>query len=400
MIIPQKPSNENVRLAAVQEFNLLDTLPEQDYDSITSLAASICDVPVSLVTLMHADRNFLKSHFGVDYNEAPRDKSFCGHALLDESDIFIVEDARKDLRFVNNPIVTENQAVFYAGVRLLNKDGLPLGTLCVLDKQPRTLDAVQKKALISLARQVINLFEARQKNKELEKIQIELKEKNNELRNFAGIISHDMKMPLANMIVTSDIIKAKYSNLLDEQGIKYLNYLKQSSFTLSEYISGILSHYESDKIEFNNSDSFDLHHLLEEIVDLLNINIDCEINFPEINVELNCNRSALEQIFLNLIGNSLKYNEKDKIIIEIDCEERDSGFYFKISDNGMGIPEDQQKEIFKLFTTIGNLDRNGQKGNGIGLSTVQKLVNGLGGNITVKSQLGKGSTFEFNVTCQ
>ncbi len=256
MITPPFPVDEEQRLAAVRSYNLLDTLPEKDFDNITELTASICDVPISLVTLIDADRNFLKSHYGIPFNESPRNISFCGHAILNESDIFIVEDARKDIRFKDNPLVKDMNAIFYAGVRLVNSDGYPLGTLCVFDVKPRTLQKSQKKALIAMAYQVVNLFEARKRNRTLLEVQQELESKNEELKNFAGIISHDMKMPLANMIITSDMLRSKYGELLDDQGKEYLDYIKQSSFTLSEYISGLLEHYESDKTAINDRGSF------------------------------------------------------------------------------------------------------------------------------------------------
>lgn len=397
MKIPQIPTYELERLAAVRSYNLLDTLPERDFDNITALTASICDVPIALVTLLDADRNFLKSHYGINFSESPRNISFCGHAILDESNIFIVEDARKDPRFIDNPLVTDMQAIFYAGVRLVNSEGYPLGTLCVFDKKPRTLSKQQKSALGALAYQVVNLFEARKRNRTLMAVQQELKEKNEELKNFAGIVSHDMKMPLANMIITSDMLRTKYGSLLDAQGKEYLDYIKQSSFTLSEYITGLLEHYESDKTASLKGECFDSHDLLEDIIELLNINIDCEINLPEENIEMQANKAALEQILLNLITNSLKYNDKEKIKIDIGCTEENGFYNFKISDNGIGIPKDKIKHIFDLFVTTGNLDRNGKKGNGIGLSTVKKLVNKLNGEIDVSSILGKGTTFQFSI---
>lgn len=396
MIAPEKPSNESARLAAVYEYKLIDTLPESDFDNITSIIAAMFDIPMSLITLLDADRNFLKSHFGVPFNEAPRDLSFCGHAIMSEDDIFIIEDSRKDERFHDNPIVKEHQAIFYAGVPLMNPEGFPLGTLCVFDTKPRQLTALQKQVLIAMAKQVVNLFELRKRNNELRETKEQLNIQNENLKHFAGHVSHDMKMPLANMIVTTDILKKKYKNVLDAKGIEYLDYLKQSSFTLSDYISGLLDHYESDKLG-GELESFDLNLLLEEIVDLLNINFDCEINFPETNEELFCNRAALEQVFLNLIGNSLKYNDKEKIVITIACKRGDAHLEFKISDNGIGIPKDKQKEIFNLFSTVGNLDRNGNRGNGIGLSTVQKLITKLGGTISLESELGKGTTFNFTI---
>lgn len=397
MITPKIPVDEKQRLEAVHSYQLLDTLPEKDFDNITALTASICEVPISLVTLLDADRNFLKSYYGLNFNESPRNTSFCGHAILDEANLFIVEDARKDPRFVDNPLVKDMQAIFYAGVRLVNSDGYPLGTLCVFDTKPRILSKSQKNALNSLAYQVVNLFEARKRNRTLMEVQRELKEKNEELKNFAGIVSHDMKMPLANMIITSDMLRTKYGSLLDEQGRDYLDYIKQSSFTLSEYITGLLEHYESDKTASLSEEVFDSHDLLEEIIELLNINIDCEINLPEKNVEMHANKSALEQIILNLVGNSLKYNEKDKIIIDIECKEDKDFYRFKIADNGMGISKEKLPHIYGLFETSGTLDRNGKKGNGIGLSTVKKLVTKLKGDIDVSSELGKGTTFEFSI---
>ena len=397
MIEPQFPIDEAQRLTAVRSYNLLDTLPEKDFDNITALTASICDVPISLVTLLDADRNFLKSHYGLNFNESPRDISFCGHAILEESSVFIVEDARKDPRFMDNPLVTGMNAIFYAGVRLINSDGYPLGTLCVFDTKPRKLSKSQKKALTSMAYQVVNLFEARKRNRTLLAVQQELKDKNEELKNFAGIVSHDMKMPLANMIITSDMLRSKYGQHLDKQGQEYLNYIKQSSFTLSEYITGLLEHYESDKTASLNDEVFDSNDLLEEIIELLNINIDCEINLPEENIEMQANRAALEQIILNLVGNSLKYNDKEKIKIDINCIEENEFYHFSISDNGMGIPKNKLLHIFDLFVTTGNLDRNGKKGNGIGLSTVKKLVTKLGGEIEISSELGKWTTFQFSI---
>lgn len=397
MIIPEFPVDENQRLEAVRSYQLLDTLPEKDFDNITALTASICEVPISLVTLIDVDRNFLKSNYGLNITESPRDTSFCGHAILGEESLFIVEDARKDPRFKNNPLVKDMQAIFYAGVRLMNSDGYPLGTLCVFDTKPRTLSKSQKTALVSLAYQVVNLFESRKRNRTLMEVQRELREKNEELKNFAGIVSHDMKMPLANMIITSDMLRTKYGSLLDDQGKEYLDYIKQSSFTLSEYITGLLEHYESDKTASLTEEVFDSHDLLEEIIELMNINIDCEINLPEKNIEMQANKAALEQIILNLVGNSLKYNDKEKIKIDIDCKEEDGLYYFKITDNGMGISKNKLPQIFELFGTTGNLDRNGKKGNGIGLSTVKKLVTKLNGEINVSSKLGKGTTFEFSI---
>ena len=246
------------------------------------------------------------------------------------------------------------------------------------------------------------LFELREKNKELIKSKTQLRQHNNSLKKFAGVVSDDLKMPLASTIMTVDILKSKYAEKLDEKALGYLKRLKQSSLGMSEYISHILEYYETENIssEDNIDKPFALKDFLESIVDILNIDSNCEINFPDHNFDLICNLSALEQIFVNLLGNSLKYNDKEKTIIDIEAEEKKKYYHFKITDNGMGIPKEEQENIFELFTIATDRDRHGRKGNGIGLSTVQKIVHKLGGKIKVDSEVGKYTTFEFTIKKQ
>ncbi|WP_313791375.1 GAF domain-containing protein [Lacinutrix neustonica] len=97
-----------------------------------------------MVTLLDVDKNFLKSHYGVPFNDSPRDISFCGHAILTDDDIFIVEDSRKDKRFSDNPLVKDHNAIFYAGAPLVNAEGYKLGTLCVFDTKPRQITELRE----------------------------------------------------------------------------------------------------------------------------------------------------------------------------------------------------------------------------------------------------------------
>ncbi|MFO7719951.1 MAG: GAF domain-containing sensor histidine kinase [Gillisia sp.] len=398
MITAEIPKDEKKRLAALEELQIIYTDPEESYDDITKLASYICNVPISLITLIDEDQNWYKSKVGTELTTAPRAISYCSHSIVNPRDFMEIKDTREDSRFKNNPFTLEDPSLlFYAGMPLKSYNGTALGTLCVLDTKPNSLTEDQKSALKALAKQVENLFELRRHNLKLEKVTKVLIEKNGQLKDFAGTVSHDMKMPLANMILTADMLKAKYADRFDEDGIKYLDYLKQSSFKLSSYITGILQHYESDSLTESIIEEFDIHDLLEEIIDLLNINYNCVINLPEENLMMNCNRSALEQIILNLVSNSLKYNKKEEIIIDIDCKKSNEFYYFTVKDNGIGIPKDKQEDIFELFTVIAEADRSGNRGNGIGLSTVKKLVNSLGGKISVDSEVNKGTTFHFSI---
>jgi len=399
MILAKLPPNEKTRLSALKDHKLFNTEPEQNFDNITKLASFICKMPVSLITLIGKNKQWFKSKVGTDICEGPKDISHCSHAILHPDELMEVEDTRKDPRFADNPYTTDANTpiIFYAGMPLKAHNGLVLGTLCVMDIKPNSLDNDQKDALKALAKQVENLFELQLKNLHLEKTRKKLKTRNGQLKDFAGTVSHDMKMPLANIVMTVDLLKAKYIDKLDPQGLQYLDYLKQSSFKLSDYVTGILDHYESDTLSESLNEDFDIHDLLEQIIDLLNIHDDCVINLPENNKVLNGNRAALQQIFLNLLTNSLKYNNKEKIIIDVTCSKDDKFYHFTVSDNGIGIPKDKQEEIFKLFTVLVESDRRGNRGNGIGLSTVKKLVSTLGGNISVNSEVNKGTTFNFSI---
>ena len=400
MKIAPETQNEKERLLALQRLNILDSKPEEEYDEITKLASILCDAPTAFISLIDKERQWLKSKIGITACETSRDISFCSHTILEPDGFLEVPDSSKDDRFKDNPLACDGKEkiIFYAGVALKDKDENVLGTLCVADQQPRKLTDQQKQSLHYLANQVIRLFEMRMANNGLRQTKKELKEKNEQLKNFAGVVSHDMKMPLANMIVTIDILKSKLSKKLDDTSRTHLQNLKHSAFKLSDYISNILSHYESDKlIEENQEEQFDFQEMLDDINDILDANEECEINTPHEPIELFCNRVALEQVFLNLMSNSIKYNDKDVIKIDIGFERGEKFYHFTISDNGVGIPKDKQKDIFNLFKTVAEQDRKGQKGNGIGLSTVKKIINDLGGDIEVDSEGSEGTTFQFHI---
>lgn len=402
MKLKKQQITEQQRVSALHKLKILDTEKEREYDDLVELASIICECPVALISLVDVNRQWFKASIGLEVCETPIEHSFCNHAIRYEGEIFEIPDSRSDERFKDNPLTFgDNPIIFYAGVPLKYKEEYNLGTLCVIDHQPRILSQTQRQALVNLANQVVKLFEMRNNNNGLRETQKLLREKNTQLKNFAGVVSHDMKMPLANMILTIDMLKSKYASVLDESGMYYLRNLKGSAFKLSDYVTNILAHYESDTItEENSVEEFELNDMLESIVEMLDIREDCEINFPKENFHVKCNRIALEQIFLNLIGNAIKYNDKDNIRIDLDVYEDEVFYHFSVKDNGMGIPEAEQPKIFDLFSTAAEKDRRGNKGNGIGLSTVKKLINNLGGSIKVKSEVGLYTNFYFQVEKQ
>lgn len=153
MIASPNHPQELQRLASLRSYHVLDTPPDPAFDDLTALAAEICGVPISLISLLDEDRQWFKSKHGIDVQQTGRDIAFCGHAICEEQ-TFVVEDATKDPRFSDNPLVAQAPNVrFYAGALVRDEQGLALGTLCIIDDKPRTLDTEQRRQLERIARQ-------------------------------------------------------------------------------------------------------------------------------------------------------------------------------------------------------------------------------------------------------
>src|ERR1700744_3256897 len=130
------PENEAERLIALKSYAIIDSGEESDFDAIASIASAISGTPISLITFIDEQRQWFKSHIGTDLTENFRDLSFCTYTIAGPDELLIVRDALQDERFAGNPVVTEANVTFYAGVPLINEDGFALGTLCVLDQKP------------------------------------------------------------------------------------------------------------------------------------------------------------------------------------------------------------------------------------------------------------------------
>lgn len=155
------PEDDECRLQALDSYGLIDTPGEQKFDDLISIAAYICQCSTALISLVDSHRQWFKSSIGLgEVRETPRSVSFCGHAIQTGA-LFEITDTHEDLRFCDNPLVTSAPFVrFYAGVPLIDEDGYALGTLCVIDQQPKRLNAAQKQALLALSRTVLQLFAA------------------------------------------------------------------------------------------------------------------------------------------------------------------------------------------------------------------------------------------------
>ena len=250
MIIPEFHTQEVERLKALASYGQMDSPPSADLDDLTNLASEICQTPMALITLVNSYRQWFKSNKGIGVSETSRDVAFCAHALLCNEDIMVVEDTRKDKRFVDNPfVVNAPHLVFYAGAILKTPEGLPLGTLCVLDTKPRHLSEEQLHALKTIADQVMYRFELQKKQNQLLELSGELQKKNDELLRFAYVAAHDLKTPLSTIDALINLVQQKHSDQVDAEGKKILSFIKNSSDRLNRMVEGLLNFSRLENID-------------------------------------------------------------------------------------------------------------------------------------------------------
>ena len=398
MIAAPKPANESARLSALYEYNILDTIPEAEYDDITKIAAEICNMPISLISIIDSDRQWFKSRIGLNTPETHRDLAFCAHAILEPTEVMEVPDAKKDVRFADNPLVTSGPNIaFYAGVPLMNEEGDALGTLCVIDNKPNELTQEQKATLKALARQIVAYLEIRKKNQQLAKQKEELEQLNKELDRFAYVVAHDVKSPCSSLLMATELLKEIYGNVPNEEGDSVLGMMEDAAKSVINMVDGILKH----TLTVNNRSIEKEHFIFGDFMAGLKNMLPLPKNFSFIvdnpGAELYTSKFMLMQIILNLCTNGIKYNDKEHGEIVVSLNTRGSKYSFTVRDNGIGIKEENQAVIFDLFSTLGVKDRDNKSGHGIGLSTVKRLVEKLDGRISVQSTPGKGSIFSFTI---
>jgi signal transduction histidine kinase len=392
------PVNENERLDALISYNILDTADDDDFDELTTLASAICGTPIALISLIDAERQWFKSTIGTTLKDGPREYAFCAHAIASFDDIMVVNDATRDERFRNNPLVTgDTQVIFYAGVPLINEDGFALGTLCVIDHQRKELTNDQKSGLKILAKQVVHKLELRRKVYYLEKANQELRDANVFIQKFASMAAHDIKNPVSSILLTSQALKIRLQKLEDEGCGRLVDLNITATKNLLTLLEEMLAYSKSPASLLIKKQHFDLKTILKKVMTLVNIPANFRVHIPEETHELQMSTVAFEQIFINLLSNAIRYNDKENGHIQIRFADDGEFYRFEVEDNGIGIAEQYHEKIFGNNFTLKITDRYNNKGTGIGLSTVKELIKTLQGTIYVKSEPGVGTTFFFQI---
>ena len=256
----------------------------------------------------------------------------------------------------------------------------------------------QKKEdfIIAIARDITERKQAEQRQaqliKELEHSNQEVKNINQELKDFAYIVSHDLKAPLRGINAIVKWVTTDYADKFDENGRNQLDSLSKRVLQMHNLIDGILQYSRIGRIE-ERKVVVDLNKLVAEAIDMVaspeNISITIENELPSIE----CEQTRLMQVFQNLLSNAIKYMDKPKGLIKVGCVEENGFWKFNVTDNGPGIEEKDFEKIFKIFQTV--KPRGEYESTGIGLTVVKKVIELYKGKIWVESKVGEGTTFFF-----
>ena len=410
--IPLPPDEED-RLAALEATGILDTAPEEAFERIVDLALSVFDVPIAIVSMVDRERQWFKAVRGVAAREAPREVAFCSYTILNDG-VCLVPDATRDLRFHGNPLVTGLPSIrFYAGAPVHSDEGFRIGTLCLIDNKPRNdFGTIKQGQLIAMAAIVADEFKLRQRSAELRRIAEEAAEARVAAEQdtatkseFLATMSHEIRTPMNGIIGMTDLLID--SGLSDVQG-RYASTLKSAANHLVDLINDVL---DFSKLEAGalilESVPTDLGALVLETVALMApVAHDKDIVIgavlaPEVPTGIFCDPARMRQILLNLAGNAVKFTEKGGVIVDVGVVGGDENvperLRVSVRDTGIGIDSDDLPRLFSRFSQIDGSIARRFGGTGLGLAICNRLVDLLGGSLTVTSVAGAGSDFRFEI---
>lgn len=406
---------EEKRLAVLEQYAVLDTEDEKNFDDLTLLASYICQTPIALISLIDRDRQWFKSKVGLDVSETPREVAFC-HETIKQNDVFVVADTLEDARFAENPLVTSNPSIrFYAGAPITTAEGYSLGSLCVIDIVPREISDEQKSALESLARQVMSLLENRrakeerarlqqifdiesEKILEKEKAARKLAEEASRLKDdFLATVSHELRTPLNAILGWAKMLgSGKLDAEVTNRAVETIIRSARSQAQLIEDLLDI-SRIISGKVRLDVR-SVELPPLIESVVESTALaaearDIEVKTFIDPRAAAISGDSERLQQIFWNLLTNAIKFTPKGGKV-QVRLERITSHLEFTVSDNGQGIEPEFLPHVFERFRQSDGSSSRSSGGLGLGLAIVKHLVELHGGSIIAKSEgIGKGAVF-------
>ncbi len=303
----------------------------------------------------------------------------------------LVNDTSKDPRYIVDdksrmselavPIIANNKVIGVIDSENSEKDYFKKEHLKVFQNIANMASAQFNNA--------ISLENEKKALNEKDKLLVKLEKSNEELKNFAHVVSHDLKSPLRSMSALISWIQQDNEGKFDTETVTNFERLLKKVDKMDHLINGILKYSSIDRVN-NSKTNIKTQKIVEEIIQIIHIPNNISIQIKTKLPNLFANKFRIQQLFQNLISNAIKYNDKTEGKIIIDVKEKANTYVFSIEDNGIGIEKRYFNKIFEVFETLEEPDENST---GIGLSIVKKIVNMLEGKIWLKSVVGKGSTF-------
>ncbi|CAD1794996.1 GAF domain-containing sensor histidine kinase [Xanthomonas euroxanthea] len=378
-----KPPSEALRLQALRSYGILDTPREAAFEDITRLASIICQTPIALISLVDADRQWFKSEIGMGERETPLFKSMCAHALLD-SDVLVVPDTRQDVRFARNPLVTgEAPLHFYAGAVLKTSEGLPLGTVCVLDRQPRQLSDEQVDALRALARQTMAQLELRRA--------LQVAEESDRYRSrLMAIAGHDLKTPLRTAAYAIDKMR-RHANV---DSIPTLVTARDAINLVARNLDELATLAAASETASPDLQPLALEDVLHAVLGVWRqpaIDKCLALRHVPTSLRVRSHPTLLTTLLGNLIGNAVKYTERGRVLVGV--RRRPGHAVVEIIDSGIGLNLDHPEQVFQAFRQADPRS----DGLGIGLWIVHRTAETLGCEVDVRPRPSGGTCFSVSI---
>lgn len=386
MIEPIFPENEQERLQELYRHELLDQSYEEEFDDIVKLASGLCDVPISMISLIDFDRQWFMAKVGLDSNETARNISFCAHAILEDG-LFEVPDTKHDGRFFDNPLVMEDPNIrYYAGMPLVTERGYKLGTLCVIDRVPRQLNESQYMVLKVLSRQVMKLFELRVRNRQLDRAKA-VQEK------MMTIMAHDIRGPLSSLKTAFDL---RIKEVISEADVRDIEGMV--AFQLESTLSMLNNIVDWGQLQLSQGAITECRFSLSELVRdsfsylLLAANTKGNqlVNEVPHDLALTGNREGLDFVLRNVLTNANKFTAGGRI--SVSARVLPATVQITIADTGVGIAPEVLAQLQQrnwVNTVKGTAQ---EKGNGIGLQLIHEYLDNIQGSISFSSMPGSGTT--------
>ena len=376
------------RREAIDDYQLLGRTAEPDLQRLVELAAAVCDVPTAVINIVDDRQQHQIAAIGLSASACSREDSMCARVLDDRQQV-AVPDARLDERFKDNPFVTGAVARvrFYASSPLVTPMGVPIGTLCVFDDSPRRLSVAAGRALDVLAEQVVDVLELRRLTRELAR-------SNEQLTQFAGQISHDLRNPLAALTGFLELA-ADSPELADAPDAAELLARAESSAARMTAMIGDL--FDFARIGGSGRTAVvDLQDEAGAVLEDLSAQIDsagAEVvvaGLPKVSGDATLLRALLQ----NLVANAVKFSAAggSRPVVRVEAEHITGGWRLTVDDNGPGVPPADRERVFELLAR--GDDNQDVEGLGIGLSTCRRIVQSHGGRIGIAdSELGGASVW-------